>query len=191
MRMLTRLLCTLVLSFSLAAAVRAQIIEVQHFALEPSSGGYALNADIECDLTARLEEALNNGVALFFLLEFELTRPRWYWFDEKVANERLELRLSFNSLLRQYQVSTGSLHLNFSRLADAMGVLTRVRRWQVLDRDVVQPDTAYVAAVRMRLDTTQLPKPFQLSAFTDREWTLASAWKTMAFAATQAEHSRK
>jgi hypothetical protein len=101
------------------------------------------------------------------------------------------LRLSFNSLLRQYQVSTGSLYLNFSQFADAIGALTLVRRWQVIERDRVQPDTAYVASVRMRLDTTQLPKAFQLSAFTDREWTLASAWKRMAFSTAQAEHSRK
>jgi hypothetical protein len=34
----------------------------------------------------------------------------------------------------------------------------------------------------MRLDTTQLPKPFQLTAITSREWTLTSDWKRFAFA---------
>ena len=29
----------------------------------------------------------------------------------------------------------------------------------------------------MRLDTAQLPKPFQVSALANREWTLASPWK--------------
>jgi hypothetical protein len=76
MRMLTRLFWVLLLSFSLAAAARGQVIEVRQFALEPADSGYLLNADFECDLTARLEEALNNGVALFFVVEFELTRPR-------------------------------------------------------------------------------------------------------------------
>jgi hypothetical protein len=29
----------------------------------------------------------------------------------------------------------------------------------------------------MRLDTAQLPKPFQVSALANREWNLASGWK--------------
>ena len=33
----------------------------------------------------------------------------------------------------------------------------------------------------MRLDVTQLPKPFQLSALTNREWTLDSDWKKFPF----------
>ena len=32
-----------------------------------------------------LEEALQKGIPLYFVLEFELTRSRWYWLDEKVA----------------------------------------------------------------------------------------------------------
>jgi len=29
----------------------------------------------------------------------------------------------------------------------------------------------------MRLDVTQLPKPFQVNALTSREWNLASEWR--------------
>jgi hypothetical protein len=29
----------------------------------------------------------------------------------------------------------------------------------------------------MRLDVTQLPKPFQLNALTSRDWNLASEWR--------------
>jgi len=30
--------------------------------------------------------------------------------------------------------------------------------------------------VRMRLDTSQLPRPFQINALTNRDWTLSSDW---------------
>jgi hypothetical protein len=40
----------------------------------------------------------------------------------------------------------------------------------------IKPDERYLASARMRLDTAQLPKPFQVSALTDREWTLTSDW---------------
>jgi len=38
-------------------------------------------------------------------------------------------------------------------------------------------DADYDAAVRMRLDTALLPKPFQLSALTGRDLQLDSPWK--------------
>ena len=126
-------------------------------------------------------------MALFFAVEFELVRPRWYWLDEKTASARIDMRLSYNQLLHQYRLSTGSLHRNFSSFADAINTMKRIRSWLVLERDKIQPDTSYVAAVRMRLDTTQLPRPFQLSAITDRDLSLASPWKRMPFSYA-AEH---
>jgi hypothetical protein len=42
---------------------------------------------------------------------------------------------------------------------------------------VALADAGYEAAVRMRLDVTLLPKPFQLSALTSRELNLESPWK--------------
>jgi Domain of unknown function (DUF4390) len=184
---LARLLALVLLAMALALPARAQVIEVKQIALEPSGEGYLLSADFAFDLTARLEEALNNGVPLGFVVEFELTRPRWYWFDEKTASGRLEARLSYNPLLRQYRVSTGPLQRNYSALADAMNALEQVRGWPVLDRDRVRADTAYVASVRMRLDTAQLPNPFQITALTDREWSLASPWKRMPFTPAEGE----
>jgi hypothetical protein len=140
-----------------------------------------VNAAFEFLLTPRLEEALNNGVTLPFVVDFELIRPRWYWLDEKVASERLAIRLGFNPLLRQYRVSTGNLQIHFSSLADALNTVARLRSWPVFERDRVRSDTSYVAALRMRLDATQLPKAFQLSAITDRDLGLASDWRRISF----------
>src|SRR2546430_10077923 len=44
-----------------------------------------------------------NGVPLYFRVDFELKRPRWYWVDEKAASKRLQLRLSYHALSRQYR----------------------------------------------------------------------------------------
>ena len=176
---LTRTLIVLALGLALAIPAYAQLIEVSKFTLESTEEGHVVNADFDFELTPRLEEALNGGVPLIFAIEFELTRARWYWFDEKTATARINVRLSYNPLLRQYRVSTGPLQRNFSAFADTMRTLSRVRSWLVLDKDKLQPETQYVAAVRMRLDTTQLPRPFQFSALTDRELSLASPWKRL------------
>ncbi len=41
---------------------------------------------------------------------------------------------------------------------------------------MLRADDEYEAQVRMRLDVSQLPKPFQVNAITSREWNLASDW---------------
>jgi len=182
-----RLLQAALLCAAMSLQAYAQVIEVKQLALETIEEGQVLNADFEFELTTRLEEALNSGVPLFFAIEFELVRPRWYWLDEKTASARIDVRLSYNPLLHQYRLSTGSLHRNFSAFPDAINTLKRIRSWLVIERDKIQPDAAYIAAVRMRLDPTQLPRPFQLSAITDRDLSLASIWKRIPFT-LEAEH---
>jgi len=51
----------------------------------------------------------------------------------------------------------------------------------VLERSVTLGGSSYEAAVRMRLDPAQLPKPLQLSAITNRELRLESPWKRFIF----------
>lgn len=156
-------------------------VEVNQASLEASEEGYAVNAQFDVELTPRLEEALNSGVALYFVVEFELVRPRWYWFDERSVASRLQYRLSYHALSRQYRLWTGTLHQPFGTLSEALRVLGRVRSWVVLERDQVAAGRSYQAAVRMQLDTAQLPKPFQLTALTSRDWTLSSDWMRFAF----------
>ena len=174
-RLFAAWLIALMLAFALPA--QAEKIDITHIALEGNDDGYALNADFDIDLGPRLEDAINKGVALYFLVEFELRRSRWYWFDEKPASRQLTLRLAYHALTRQYRVSSGAFYQSFSKLPDALRVLSRVRAWQVLERSEIDAGTDYQAALRMRLDVTQLPKPFQVNALTSREWTLSSDWR--------------
>ncbi len=175
LRLFVSLLLALVLGWSVQA--RAENIKITHISLEASDEGYALDADFEIELNERLEDAINKGVPLYFEVEFELTRKRWYWFDERPVSRQLMLRLSYHALTRQYRISRGALHQSVSSLSEALRVLSRVRSWQVLERAQVGAGTDYQAALRMRLDVTQLPKPFQVNALTSREWNLASEWQ--------------
>jgi len=151
--------------------------EVRAASLEAVEDGLVLNADFTFELSQRLQEVVANGVPLYFRVEFELMRPRWYWLDEKAASRVLQLRLSYHALSRHYRLSTGLLQQNFTTLEEALNVLKRVRNWLVVDRTATFSDADYEAAVRLRLDTGMLPRPFQLSAITSRELQLESAWK--------------
>jgi hypothetical protein len=178
LQLLVALLLTLALGW--ATAARASNIEISHISLEGSDEGYALDADFQIELNPRLEDAIDKGVALYFEVEFELTRKRWYWFDDSISRQ-LMLRLSYHALTRQYRISSGALFQSFSSLTDALRVLSRVRSWQVLEPGQAIAGADYQAALRMRLDVTQLPKPFQVNALTSREWNLASEWRRWPF----------
>ena len=183
MRRIALLLKPFLLALVLAAitAAHADEIAVREANLRATDEGLVLNAEFSFQITPRLAEAVENGVPLYFELEFELTRSRWYWFDEKAVAKRMQVRLSYHALSRQYRLSTGLLQKSFSTLEEALDVLRRLRNWLVVDRTVSLADATYEAAVRMRLDTTLLPKPFQLSALTNREWNLESPWKRFSF----------
>lgn len=170
-----------------AALVTAAEIDVRNVQLAPAEeGGYVLAADMAIDFSPRLEEAVSKGLALHFVAEFELTRPRWYWFDEKVVRVQQSWRLTYHALTRQYRLSTGALHQSFSSLEEALRVLSRLRNWQVIERDRIASGESFEAALRVRLDTTQLPKPFQLEALSNRDWVLNSEWKRWLFSASAA-----
>lgn len=171
-----RLLWALLAFVLLALPAAAEGIVVRTAELVAAEEGYFLEADFEISLNSTLEDALNKGVPLYFVLDFEIIRPRWYWLDEKVFGTQQQYRLAYNALTRQYRLGIGAFYQNFSALNEALTFLSRVRRRHVLDLGTLSRGTVYAAAVRMRLDVSQLPKPFQLNALASREWNLSSEW---------------
>jgi hypothetical protein len=159
-----------------AAPAQADGIEVRKAALVAGEDGYFLEAEFDISLTHALEDALNKGVPLYFTLEFELIRPRWYWLNEKVASTHQQFRLSYNALARQYRVGVGTLYQNFPTLAEALEFLSRVRQRDIAETGALAKGSSYTAALRLRLDTSQLPRPFQVSALGSREWSISSDW---------------
>lgn len=158
-------------------------IEVRQSALAAEDAGMVLSADLELRLNPVLEEVVQRGVPLYFVAEFELTRPRWYWFDESLARSILTYRLSYHALTRQYRLSTGPLHQSFATLEEAVSVMSRIRGWLVADKGIVEAGETYHAAFRMRLDLSQLPKPLQVTAIGSKDWNLGSQWSRWAFLA--------
>ena len=162
-------------------ASRADIIPVKAAELRIDEGEVLLNADFEFTLNPTLEEALQKGIPLYFELEFELTRGRWYWLDEKIAQTTLVYRVSYNALTRQYRVASGLLIQTFNTLEEVERFIGRVTSRPVARAEALTRGARYEAGVRLRLDVAQLPKPFQVNALASREWTLASEWQRWSF----------
>ena len=134
-------------------------------------------------LTPSLSEALQQGVALGFRLEFQLIKPRttaYYlslreWFD---PHAQLSFKLSYQSLTGRYRVSIGSLSNYYPSLREALAAIGAIQGWRVLNPGTLDPRKPGEVAgqVRLLLDIGDLPKPFQMNALGSDDWSLDSDW---------------
>jgi hypothetical protein len=165
----------------LGATAHAEVIQIKSVVIEAMDEGYQFNADFEISLNPKLELALEKGIVLYFVTELNLMNSRWYWLDEKVAQSRVREGLSYYALTRQYRLSRGALSQNFSTLKEALQALSRVRDRPIIANSEVKPDTEYIVELRMRLDISALPKPFQVETLGSKEWDLSTGtlqWST-------------
>ena len=161
------------------ALARADNIFVQSVEFDGRDGEYYLSATFNIRLTPPVEHALNKGVPLYFVVEFELIYPRWYtlyFLNKLVAAFDQTYLLQYNALTRQYRLSYGVLQQSFDTLEDALTVLGGIKGQRVLTESPLDEDGLYEAQVRMRLDTTRLPKPLQVYAFGSDVWDVSSSW---------------
>ena len=176
--------CALMVLGLFSASVGAEGIKIKSAELERVDGDWLLNATYQIELSPGLEDAVQKGVVLYFQTEFDLTRSRWYWFDEKAITASRSIRISYNVLTKQYRVSTdGSLHRNFVKWEDVMALLRRPSRWLIAENGALKRGEMYTVALRMALDTSQLPKPIQISIISGGDWQLSSEWSRFSFKA--------
>jgi len=93
-----------------------------------------------------------------------------------VVELRQQFKLSYNALTRQYRLSVGTLFQNYVTLEEAVNVMSQLHNRLVADKDALKKNQKYSAALRMKLDLSQLPKPFQVNALASKDWTLSSDW---------------
>lgn len=175
MRFCKNLLKLFLLCVLFTATAYADGINVNKAEIRTSEDGFQLAADFDINFNYPVQQALSLGVPLYFVGEFSLTRSRWYWLDEQVFQSEHSIKLSYNILTRQYRISRGALFQNFATLDEVMRILAR-QNSAYIPAEAMKKDGNYIAAVRLRLDTKQLPKLMQVNVLTGRDWDLDSGW---------------
>ena len=170
-----KLLKVFLLMWLCAATAYAEGIDVNKAEIRLSDDGYQLSADFDVHLNAVVQQALSLGVPLYFVGEFSLTRSRWYWLDEEIFQSEHSVKLSYNVLTRQYRISRGSLFQNFSSIEEMMRILAR-QTSNDIPVELLKKDGVFMAGVRLRLDTKQLPKLMQVNVLTSKDWDFDSGW---------------
>ena len=188
-RRLAALLAALCLVCGLAAPqlarAQASVAEVAALQVERTDDGIYLSSTVRFDLPPVVEDALQKGIAMFFLVEADLVRERWYWYDKRLTHATRSLRLAYLPLTRRWRLSVGTgatanpalglaLNQNFDSLDEALGALQRISRWKIADSADLEADATYSVDFRFRLDLTQLPRPFQIGVVGQSDWTVAA-----------------
>ena len=178
-------LCLLVLlSQSLALAT-----EITQFQVERVEEGLAVSTQLRFDVPPVVEDALLKGIPLFFVIEADTYRDRWYWTDQRVASAARTIRLAYQPLTRRWRVNVASgvisnsgglratLNQNYDSLGEALNGIQRLARWKFADNAELSPEGSYRVEFSFRLDLSQLPRPFQIGVSGQSDWAIAAQTK--------------
>ncbi len=176
---------SLFIAFLLLGSVQAA--DLAQFQAERSDEGVLLSAQVRFDMSNVIEDTLSKGIPLFFVMDGQVVRERWYWIDKKVCGSERRVRLAFQPLMRRWRLSvaTGSfdstlgltLSRNFESLGEALSSLKRVARWNICDTSALgelDSGSRYRVDFRFRLDVNELPRPFQIGAIGQTDWDITA-----------------
>ena len=141
---------------SAGTSVRAATAEVQLMQagleriVRDTTPGLYLTADWEFDLPDGLVDSLRRGIALYFLYEFRLEKPRWYWMDKTVTSSQLVQRIGYSPLSRQYRFSRGGLTQSFGTLEEVLPLLKHIGDWRVADANAVDDTDKFIAETKIK-----------------------------------------
>ena len=179
----------LALTFGLAhwggvAMAASPALEITELRVERSDNALTLSSQLRLELSPAIEDALVKGLALYFVAEADVLRERWYWTDRKVASVSRHYRLAYQPLARRWRLHVssepinptglnGSLAQSYDTLSDALQGMRRQTQWPLAEVSAIENDAPHVVNYRFRLDTSQLPRPFQLVTGNQADWSLS------------------
>jgi hypothetical protein len=86
----------------------ASATEITQLRVERGDDGVHLSALVRFDLPLVVEDALLKGIPMFFVVEADIYRDRWYWTDPRVASAARTIRLAYQPLTRRWRVNIAS-----------------------------------------------------------------------------------
>lgn len=171
--------------FAAAPLAHAQpnAAEITQLQIERGDDGVLLSATVSFELPPVIEDALAKGIPMFFVAEAVVFRDRWYWYDKQVETAARHMRLSYQPLTRRWRLVVSASPVGNSGLAlgqtfdtreEAMAAVQRISHWKIADLSRLDPDGHYNVDFRFRLDVSQLPRPFQIGAVGQADWSISA-----------------
>jgi len=177
-------LCVLFLFAFPSAWAQSPALELTELYVERMESAIVLSSTVRLELGPSVEEALLKGVAVHFVSEAVIMRDRWYWTDRRISAVARYYRLAYQPLTRRWRLTisneaiggsgnAGNLSQQFESLPEALSAIRRNLNWKVAEANEIDPDARYTLNFQFRMDNSQLPRPFQITAGGQNDWNLA------------------
>lgn len=163
----------------------APVVELQNLKIEREESSVYLSANWNFDLPTVLDDALLKGVALYFVMNAEISQERWYFYNKRISAAEKHIRLYYQPLMRRWRVqvstvpfSSSGLGMNigqsFDSLEEAIAAVRRVSQWRIANTSDVTFDGKQTITLNFRLDLNQLPRPLQIGAVGQSDWNISA-----------------
>ena len=181
--------CVLALLFcAVALPSRADTVgpDISAMQLSRTDEGLFLSASMQFDLPSQVEDALRQGIPMYFTAEVQVQRERWYWSDQQLGTATRYYRLTHQPLTKRWRLhisntafaSSGTglaLGQSYDQLDEALGAIQRISRWKILESTQLSATSGVSVQLRFRVDLSALPRPLQIGALGRSGWNLQLA----------------
>ena len=181
--------CVLALLFcAVALPSRADTVgpDISAMQLSRTDEGLFLSASMQFDLPSQVEDALRQGIPMYFTAEAQVQRERWYWSDQQLGTATRYYRLTHQPLTKRWRLhisntafaSSGTglaLGQSYDQLDEALGAIQRISRWKILEPTQLSATSGVSVQLRFRVDLSALPRPLQIGALGRSGWNLQLA----------------
>lgn len=169
----------------LPAQAQGSNAEISQIQVERNGDGVFLFASVRFELPPAVEDALLKGVPMFFVIQADVLRDRWYWTDKKILTAERHMRLAYQPLTRRWRLNMASgvitpnslgvaLNQSFDSLAEALAAMRRISRWKIAEPADMDAEQRHTIELKFELDTSQLPRPFQIGVLGQSDWNIAT-----------------
>ena len=145
--------------------------------------GVFLSATLQFELPGQVEDALRQGIPMYFIADAQVQRERWYWSDQQLGVATRYFRLTHQPLTRRWRLhisntaftSSGTglaLGQTYEQLEDAVAAIQRINRWKILEPGQLSSTSGVSVQLRFRVDLSSLPRPLQIGALGRSGWNL-------------------
>ena len=177
-RLLTLLACLLA-----AQITPADGIEISSASSKLVANDYQLDATLEFNFDAEVQDALEHGVAIIIDVIIVIKRERnWLW-DPKVKEEILNFKLEQHPLSNRYLVTelASETRRQFSTIAEALDYLGTIENHFLISKAVLSEDEQYIGMIKAEVNTETLPPVIRPEAAVSKKWRLDSPWVEWSF----------
>lgn len=142
---------------------------------------YLLNAKVSYSFSEEMLDALEHGVALYFIVYVKTSIKRQLLWDKTISMDTLNYRLEYHPLSQRYLLTEYKRFKrhDFRTLNAALDSMGKITDYPIASDSLFTPGNQYVTSIRVMLDNKLLPAPLRPLSFISSDWQLSSPWISM------------